>query len=106
LKEKAMRARIYKPARNAMQSGKARTKQWVLEYEPESPRLPDPLMGWTSSNDMRQQVALEFDTSEEAVAYAETHRIPYQVFEPHAPKTRPKSYADNFRFDRKVPWSH
>ncbi len=101
-----MRARIYKPAKNAMQSGRARTKLWVLEYEPESPRVPDPLMGWTSSNDMRQQVVLEFDTSEEAVAYAEKHGIPYQVFEPHAPKTRPKSYSDNFRFDRKVPWSH
>jgi len=101
-----MRARIYKPARNAMQSGNARTKLWLLEYEPERPKTPDPLMGWTSSNDMRQQVALEFDTSEEAVAYAERHGIPYQVFEPHNPRTRPKAYSDNFRFDRKQPWSH
>ena len=101
-----MRARIYKPARNAMQSGNARTKQWLLEYEPEKPKVPDPLMGWTSSDDMRQQVMLEFDTREEAVAYAEKHAIPYQVFEPHAPKPRPKSYSDNFRFDRKLPWSH
>src|ERR1700757_5035034 len=101
-----MRARIHKPAKKAMQSGKARTKLWLLEYEPEKPRAIDPLMGWTSSSDMRQQVALEFDTSEEAVADAKAHNIPYQVFEPHAPKTRPKSYSDNFRFDRKVPWSH
>ena len=101
-----MRARIYKPAKNAMQSGRARTKLWLLEYEPESPRTPDPLMGWTSSHDMRQQLALEFDTSEEAVAYAEKHNIPYQVFEPHAPTPKPKAYSDNFRFDRKVPWSH
>ena len=101
-----MRARIFKPARNAMQSGKARTKQWLLEYEPERATAPDPLMGWTSSDDMRQQVALEFDTSEEAVAYAEANGIAYQVFEPHLPKPRPKSYSDNFRFDRKVPWSH
>ena len=63
-----MRARIFRPAKNAMQSGKARTKQWVLEYEPESPRTIDPLMGWTSSGDMRQQLCLEFDTSEEAVS--------------------------------------
>src|ERR1700742_4584338 len=101
-----MRARIYKPAKNAMQSGRARTKLWLLEYEPESARVPDPLMGWTSSDDMRQQVALEFDTSEEAGACAEPNGIPYQVFEPHLPKPRPKSYSDNFRFDRKQPWSH
>lgn len=101
-----MRARIYRPAKNAMQSGRARTKAWVLEFEPESAKRPDPLMGWTSSNDMRQQVQLEFETSEEAIAYADKNAIPYQLFEPHAPRPRPKSYADNFRFDRKVPWSH
>jgi len=101
-----MRARIYKPAKNAMQQGKARTKLWLLEYEPESAKAPDPLMGWTSSDDMRQQVVLEFDSSEEAVAYAEKNGIAYQVFEPHTPKPRPKSYSDNFRFDRKQPWSH
>ena len=101
-----MRARIYRPTTNAMQSGKARTKQWVLEYEQETPKTIDPLMGWTSSHDMRQQLCLEFDSAEEAVAYATRHGIPHQVFEPHLPSTKPKSYADNFRFDRKVPWSH
>jgi hypothetical protein len=101
-----MRARIYRPAKNAMQSGKARTRQWVLEYEPESPRGIDPLMGWTSSTDMRQQLCLEFDSAEEAVAYAERHAIPCSVFEPHQPSQKPKSYADNFRFDRRIPWSH
>jgi hypothetical protein len=101
-----MRARIYQPTRNAMQSGKARTKFWVLEYEPESAREIDPLMGWTSSSDMRQQVQLEFASREEAIAYAERNAIPYQVFEPHKPAAKAKSYADNFRFDRKVPWSH
>jgi hypothetical protein len=101
-----MRARIYKPAKNAMQSGRAGTKLWVLEFEPESARTPDPLMGWTSSHDMRQQVELQFDTREEAVAYAQKNGIPFQLFEPHAPRPRPKSYADNFRFDRKIPWSH
>ncbi|HEY1837060.1 MAG: ETC complex I subunit [Rhizomicrobium sp.] len=101
-----MRARIYKPAKNAMQSGRAGTKLWRLEFEPESARAPDPLMGWTSSHDMRQQVELEFDTREEAIAYAQKNGIPFQLFEPHAPKPRPKSYADNFRFDRKIPWSH
>ena len=101
-----MRARIYQPAKNAMQSGKARTRQWLLEYEPETRRAPDPLMGWTSSSDMRQQVTLDFDSVEEAVAYATKHGIPHQVFEPHQPAAKSKSYSDNFRVDRKVPWSH
>ena len=101
-----MVARIYKPAQTVMQSGPARTKEWVLEYEPEAPREIDPLMGWTSSSDMLQQVQLEFETREEAIAYAEKRAIPYQVFEPHKPAAKAKSYSDNFRFDRKVPWSH
>jgi hypothetical protein len=101
-----MLARIYQPARSAMQSGKARTKNWVLEYEPASPREIEPLMGWTSSSDMKQQLCLEFDTLEEAVAYAEANAIPFQVFTPHKPSPKPKAYSDNFRFDRKIPWSH
>jgi hypothetical protein len=101
-----MLARIYQPARSAMQSGRARARCWVLEYEPEVAREIDPLMGWTSSCDMRSQVELEFADREDAVAYAEAHGIPYQVFEPHHPKPRAKAYSDNFRFDRKVPWSH
>jgi hypothetical protein len=101
-----MRARIYRPAKNAMQSGKARTKLWLLEYEAEAARTIDPLMGWTSSGDMRQQVVLEFDTAEEAVAYADANAIAYQVFEPHVQTPKPKAYSDNFKFDRKVPWSH
>lgn len=101
-----MRARIYQPARNAMQSGRARTKAWRLEYDPASPRRIDPLMGWTSSTDMLSQVQIEFDSRDEAVAYAQKHGIPYDVFEPHRPAPKPKAYADNFRYDRKVPWSH
>lgn len=99
-------ARIHRPAKNAMQSGRARTRRWVLEYEPERPREIEPLMGWTASDDMNQQLSLEFDTREEAVAYAEKNGIAYQVFEPHTTETRPKAYSDNFRFDRRVPWSH
>ena len=89
-----------------MQSGRARTKQWVLEYEPESPRTIDPLMGWTSSRDMRQQISMEFESLDEARAFAEKNAIPFQVFEPHRPAPKAKSYSDNFRVDRKVPWSH
>ena len=104
--EALLRARIYQPARNAMQSGKARIKAWVLEYEPASPRRADPLMGWTSSSDMLSQVTLEFDSKEEATAYATAHAIEFDLFEPHQPVPKPKAYADNFRYDRKVPWSH
>jgi hypothetical protein len=89
-----------------MQSGQVGTKHWLLEYEPQRPRSIEPLMGWTSSDDMRSQIVLEFRSKDEAVAYAAKHEIPYQVFEPHPAKIRPKSYSDNFRFDRKVPWSH
>jgi hypothetical protein len=89
-----------------MQSGQAGTRRWLLEYEPERPRVIEPLMGWTSSADMRSQIVLEFDTKGEAIAYADKHEIPYQLFEPHAPKIGPKSYSENFRFDRKIPWTH
>ena len=101
-----MLARIYQPAKNAMQSGKARTKKWVLEYEPERAREIEPLMGWTASTDMRQQVSLDFDTCEEAIAYAQKNAIPFQVYEPHQVAAKSKSYSDNFRFDRKIPWTH
>jgi hypothetical protein len=98
--------RIYKPAKTAMQSGVARTKEWVLEYEPEAPREIDPLMGWTSSRDTRAQVRLEFDTKEEAIAYAERHGLAYTVSEPKPRKLVRKSYADNFKFGRLGSWTH
>ena len=79
-KRQSMTARIYKPAKTAMQSGTGKTKEWVLDYEPEQPREIEPLMGWTSSGDMRQQVHLRFDTVEEATAYCERHGIAYQIF--------------------------
>ncbi len=101
-----MPARIYKPAKNAMQSGTARTKDWVLDFEPEEPRVIEPLMGWTSSGDMKQELRLQFDTQEEAVGYCERHGIPYQVFEPKEPARRTMAYADNFSFKRSEPWTH
>ncbi|PWB63559.1 MAG: ETC complex I subunit [Bradyrhizobiaceae bacterium] len=101
-----MVARIYKPTRNAMQSGTAKTKQWVLEFEPEEPRAIEPLMGWTSSGDMKQQVKLRFTTREEAIAYAERHGIAYQVAEPKEPARRVIAYADNFAYNRRIPWTH
>ena len=101
-----MVARIYKPTQTAMQSGVARSKEWVLEYEPEAPREIDPLMGWTSSRDMRSQVRLAFATKEEAIAYAERNGIAYQVAEPKPRARVRKSYSDNFRFGRKGAWTH
>jgi hypothetical protein len=85
-----MPARIFKPAKTAMQSGFANTKDWVLEFEPEEPSTVEPLMGWTSSGDMRQQVKLQFETKEEATAYCERHGIAFQVFET---KTVPRRIA-------------
>jgi hypothetical protein len=101
-----MTARIYKPARTAMQSGHAKTKEWVLEFEPERPREVEPLMGWTSSSDMNQQVRLQFDTAEEAVAYCQRQGIAYQVFETAPAVRRTISYSDNFSFKRAEPWTH
>jgi hypothetical protein len=101
-----MTARIFKPARTAMQSGAAKTKVWTLEYEPEQPRQIEPLMGWTSSGDMKQQLRLRFDTKEEAVNYCEKRGIPYQVFEAHEPARRKMAYADNFAFNRVGQWTH
>ena len=101
-----MLARIYRPAKTAMQSGKAKTRDWLLEFEPASARRPDPLMGWTQSSDMNGQVRLSFETREEAVAYAQRHEIPFQLFEPKTPKRIIKAYADNFAAGRRQPWTH
>ncbi len=101
-----MVARIYKPAKTAMQSGTAKTKEWVLDYEPEQPREIEPLMGWTSSGDMRQQLRLRFASAEEAIAYAERHGIPYQVSEAKPASRRTIAYADNFAFKRRDAWTH
>lgn len=101
-----MSARIYSPAKTAMQSGKARTGHWVLEFEQEKPKKIDPLMGYTTSRDTRTQVRLTFHSREEALAYAEKNGIAYRIDEPKEAKRRQISYAENFRFDRKVPWTH
>jgi hypothetical protein len=101
-----MVARIYKPAKTAMQSGEGRTKEWVLEFAPASPREIEPLMGWTGTRDMRAEVQLAFDSKEEATAYAEREGIAYQVFEPAPRKMIRKSYADNFKYGRIGRWTH
>lgn len=94
------RAGIFRPAKTAMQSGRAQTRKWVLEYEPTSPRRPDPLMGWATAQDTLNEVQLRFDTLDEAVAFADKHGLDYTVIAPHDSAEKAKSYADNFRYDR------
>ena len=103
-----MLAKIYQPARAATQSGQAKTNGWVLEYAQDSARSVDPLMGWTSSGDMNSQVKLGFSSQDEAVAYAQSHGIAFQVEQPkkRKPVIRPGGYADNFAFVRKGTWTH
>ena len=97
-----MQATIFKPAKNAMQSGWANTRKWLLVYDAQRAKRIDDLMGYTSSDDTSRQVRLAFDTQEEAVAYAEKHGLSYQVQEPHARQLRIKAYADNFKYTRQT----
>ena len=101
-----MTARIYRPSPNAMQSGRGKSKDWVLVHEPASPRGIEPLMGYTASADTQSQVRLSFDTLEDAEGYARNNGIPYSVQPAHSSTPKRTSYSDNFRADRKTPWTH
>ena len=101
-----LQVRIYRQAKTAMQSGRANTDRWIVEFEPESRREVEPLMGWTSSADTKSQVRLRFDSEAEAVAYAKKHGFMYTVEKPRERLVRPKAYADNFRNDRLLRWTH
>jgi len=103
-----MLAKIYRPAKSAMTSGQARTKEWVLEMAPGMRKLIDPLMGWTSSADMDSQVKLYFATKQEAVDYATRHKLPHVVNEPKTRRhvIRPRGYGQNFATERRTPWTH
>ena len=92
-----MEARIYRPAKTAMQSGRGNTHHWVLEYVPQTPRRPEPLMGWVSSGDTLNQVRLRFETKDEAVAFAVRRGLPYVLEPEHDRRVRPRNYADNFK---------
>lgn len=94
-------AKIYQPAKNAMQSGRGKTKSWRFEYEPIAKGTPDALMGWNTMPDTRAQLHLTFPTKEEAIAYAQAKGIAYEVIEPHKPVVPPKSYAENFSYARR-----
>ncbi len=101
-----MSARIFKPAKTAMQSGEARTKEWVLEFAPDAKREIDPLMGWTSSPDTQSQVRLEFASKDDAIGYAVRNGLPYTVVEPKPRQLVKKSYGENFKFGRIGTWTH
>lgn len=93
-----MKARIYKPVKSAMQSGRGNTRQWVLEYETESARIPEPLMGWSSSEDTLHQVRIHFESAEAAISFAKEKGMDYDVVREHGRNIPPKSYLDNFRY--------
>ena len=103
-----MRARIYRPARPATQSGMATRQDWILEFESEAPRSVDPLMGWTSSPDTRQQVRLRFGTRAAALSYADQHGIDAVVQPDHTRRktVRPRGYGENFAANRREGWTH
>ena len=89
------KARIYIPAKTAMQSGRGKTKKWVLEFITKDTSI-NPLMGWESSTDTLEEVVLSFSSKDKAIEYAESNDISYKVIEPKKRKFVIKSYADNF----------
>jgi hypothetical protein len=102
----ARTAKIFQPAKTAMQSGKARTQKWLLEFDQVQPRSIDPIMGYTTASDTQMQVNLKFDTSEDAISYAERNGIAYRLMAVNKAKRRKMSYTDNFDYYRPHPWTH
>lgn len=95
-----MKARIYLPAKTSMQSGRHKSKIWILEFETPHLRYIEPLMLWTGAQETQSQVKLYFATCEEACHYAQQCGFTYDVAVPQTPVFKPKSYSDNFRADR------
>ena len=93
-------ARIFKPAKTAMQSGRANTKRWLLEFDPEGRVEVDALMGWAGSYDTNRQLKLWFSSKEDAVQFAERKELDFYVEEPNQRVMKPRAYADNFAFRR------
>jgi len=101
-----MLAKIYRPDRNAMQSGTAKSQEWMLEFDSETPRTVDPQIGWIGNAATNSQVRLTFPTRDEAIEFARRNGIPFQVTETREPKRIIKAYADNFSANRKRQWTH
>lgn len=91
--------RIYQPAKNAMQSGRAKDF-WILEYAPSEQKTTDPLMGWVGSSDTRGQLRVKFPNKEEAIEYAKSKNLSYTVQEAKKRIVRAKNYADKFAANR------
>jgi hypothetical protein len=91
-----MVAKIYKPVKTAMQSGKGNTKKWLLEYEAENSRTIDPIMGWVGNSDPKAQLKLRFASAAEAEKYAQAHKIAYIIIQPKTSKLKKQAYAANF----------
>ena len=89
------KAKIYKPSKTAMQSGRRNTKNWILEYDTLNTGV-NPLMGWESSIDTMSEIKLEFPTREEAINYVKKNEIDYYVVEPQKSKVVKKTYSENF----------
>ena len=92
------RAKIFIPSKTAMQSGRGKTKKWILKFETRH-STTNPLMGWESSDDTMSGVTLEFSTKEKAEKYAKNNKIIYEIVEPKKSDFIIKSYADNFLKD-------
>ena len=101
-----MVAKIYKPAKTAMQSGRQKTDKWILEFIQKKPTKRDPVMGWPSCEDTQKQIKLKFETMEKAVNYCEKNNIKFELVKNQERKIKPKAYADNFSFSRKETWTH
>lgn len=101
-----MRARIYSPPKNPMQSGRGKLGVWHLEFEGAQSKSIEPLMGWATQSDTLGQVRLSFASQEEAIDYAKSKGIEYSVIEPKPVKRIIRSYSENFAFNKKEPWSH
>jgi len=98
--------RIFQPAKNAMQSGRAKTRSWIVEFEPSAAVKPSPLMGWAGGDDTRRQVRLSFDSRDDAIAYAKKHGFDYEVQPTRDRSIRARAYSDNFRTNRQGNWTH
>jgi hypothetical protein len=93
-----MQVTISKPAKTAMQSGSAKTKDWLVEGVADAADDIDPLMGWSSSHGTQRQIRLFFPSRDEAVRFAEERGWEYRVLPAQDKRIRPRNYADNFRY--------
>lgn len=96
-----LRAKIYQPSKTAMQSGRGKTRNWVLEYQRPAPATPDALMGWNTMQHTATQIKLTFESKEAAIAYATAKGIAYAASEPKSSAVQPKAYAENFSAKRR-----